>query len=87
MWSVGHGNVEPSKILDRKTGCLTAQLRQRWEEVGPWDRTQLHSFLLGGDAVTDFLGPQFQVSSQKEAVASGLCSQVTPVPNQVMSIS
>lgn len=85
VWSEGQGNVVPSKSLDRKTGCLTAPLTQRWEEVGPWDPG--HSFILYGAAVTDFLGPQFQVSSQKEAAASSLCSQVTLVSNQAMSIS
>lgn len=62
-----------------------AQLTQRWVEVGPWDPE--HSFILCGNAVTDLLGPQFQVNSEKEADASGLCSQVSLVPNQAMAIS
>lgn len=45
-----------------------------------------HSCILCGHAVNDFLGPQCQVSSWKEADASDLCSQMSLVSNQVMAI-
>lgn len=74
VWSVGQGNL---------VGHSRAEVKMvRGGALGPGP-----SSLLCRDAVIDFLGAQFQGSSQKGAAASGLCSQVSLVPNQAMVIS
>lgn len=71
-----------SLTVKRLTPHSSAEAKMVRGGVLGWE----HSFILCGDSVTDFLGPQCQVRSWKEADASGLCSQVSLVSNQVMAI-